>query len=262
MNWKSVMPVVILALFLGMYYLSGNAEKTEEEPIKYGIMTGLESTYRTAVGNLSNEEIKTIAGMQFHEGNVGGIPVVIVKPGAGKVNAAACAATLIAKYNVNQVISADVAGGIDEDMEIGDVIVVKDAVQFDMDASALKLDPGVIPNSGKSIFQGDESMRRLALQAVKEAAPTVHSFEGRLCSGDTIITRNADKSALESTFRAVCFDMGGAAAAQVCSNSFVPFVLVRVISSLPSDTESGTTAKFESEAGERCARIIGYMITP
>ena len=262
MNWKSIMPIIILAGIIGLFYLSGNKGNPEEEPEKTGIMTGLESTYRTLVGTLSNEEIKTIAGMQFHEGDIGGVPVVIVKPGAGKVNAAACATALITEYDVNLVISTDAAGGIDEDLEIGDVVVVKDTVQFDMDASALKLDPGVIPNSGKSIFEGDENLRRLALMAVKDTAPTVHSFEGRLCSGDTIITRSKDKSDLESVFKGICFDMGGAAAAQVCSNSFVPFVLVRVISSLPDDIESGNTAKFESEAGERCFRIISYMITP
>ncbi len=262
MNWKNIIPIAVLAVFLGMFYLTRNTEQPEEEPEKIGIMTGLESTYRSLVGNLSNEEIKTIAGMQFHEGDIGGVPVVIVKTGAGKVNAAACATALISGYEVKHVISTDVAGGLDEEMEIGDVVVVNDAVQFDMDASALKLDPGVIPDSGKSMFKGDDNLRQLALLAVKETAPTVHRFEGRLCSGDTIITRRADKSALESTFKAVCFDMGGAAAAQVCSNSFVPFVLVRVISSLPSDTEPRISTKFESEAGERCFRIISYMITP
>ena len=39
---------------------------------------------------LIEEKIQTIAGMEFHEGKLDGMNVVVVKCSVGKVNAAAC----------------------------------------------------------------------------------------------------------------------------------------------------------------------------
>ena len=39
---------------------------------------------------LTEEKIQTIAGMEFHEGKLDGMNVVVVKCSVGKVNAAAC----------------------------------------------------------------------------------------------------------------------------------------------------------------------------
>lgn len=130
-----------------------------------------------------------------------------------------------------------------------------------MDVTALGFARGEIPYSNQSAFPADEAMRRSAVQAVQEAAPEIHVFEGRVCSGDQFIASHEQKEAIIAEFGGMCCEMEGAAIAQVCCLNGTPFVIIRAISDKADDSEEVSYVEFEKAAAERCAAVTRYMIT-
>ena len=106
----------------------------------------------------------------------------------------------------------------------------------------------------------DEEMRARAVEAVKAAAPEVHAFEGRVCSGDQFIASHEQKDSILSSVGGLCCEMEGAAIAQVCSLNGTPFVIIRAISDKADDSEEMSYVEFEQAAAENCAAITRYMI--
>ena len=201
-----------------------------------------------------------IAGMEFCEGKLAGKDVVIVKCGIGKVNAGICAHTLINDFGCTRVINTGVAGSLDDNMNVGDIVVSTDAVQHDFDVSALDFERGEIPYTGLYAFPADESMRKAAVSAVNETAPDIQVFEGRVCTGDQFISETAQKDTITENFGGLCCEMEGGAIAQTCYLNNTPFVIIRAISDKPGETEIVDYQEFEAKAAENCAKIVLYMV--
>ena len=67
---------------------------------KIGIIGAMELEVATLKKNMNTDQITKKAGMEFHEGNLNGMPVVVVQCGVGKVNAAMCVQILADLYDV------------------------------------------------------------------------------------------------------------------------------------------------------------------
>ena len=236
-------------------------ETSENKSVKTGIIGAMDEEVASLKDALAEVNIKTIAGMEFYEGKLDGKDVVVVKCSVGKVNAAACAQILISVFGVDRIINTGVAGSLDADIDIGDIVVSTDAVQHDMDVTVLGFARGEIPYSNQSVFLADEEMRKSAVQAVRETAPDIHVFEGRVCSGDQFIASREQKEAIISGFGGLCCEMEGAAIAQVCCLNARPFVIIRAISDKADDSEEMSYVEFEKAAAERCAAVTRYMVT-
>lgn len=225
-----------------------------------GIIGAMDEEVSSLQARLSAARVTTIAGMDFYEGSLDGAETVVVKSSVGKVNAAACAQILIDRFHADRIINTGVAGSLDAGIDIGDIVISTDAVQHDLDATALGFARGEIPYSDMSVFPADEELRRCALKAVKAAAQEVCAFEGRVCSGDQFIASRAQKEAIVSALGGLCCEMEGAAIAQVCHLNKIPFVIIRAISDKADDSEEMSYAEFVRSAAERCAAITRYMI--
>ena len=202
----------------------------------------------------------TIAAMEYCEGTLGKKNVVIVKCGMGKVNAGMCASTLINLFNCKKIINIGVAGSLDNELNIGDIVVSVDAVQHDFDVEVIGFAKGEIPYTGLYAFPADEALRAEAVEAVRRSAPEIRVYEGRVNSGDQFIHTRAQKERIHKDFGGMCCEMEGAAVAQACWLNKVPFVILRAI----SDKEDGSVAvefqTFAEEAAHRCAKSVHYMV--
>ena len=86
--------------------------------------------------------------MEFAEGLLGDTPVVVVKSGVGKVDAAVCAQVLADRFGVTAIINTGVAGALDPRLEVGDIVVSIDAlyhVQLGHPRHARRRHPRVLP---------------------------------------------------------------------------------------------------------------------
>lgn len=253
----SVTVTVMMSLFSAV---SCFAETGEDELRKTGIIGAMDEEVASLTGALTEQQVRTVAGMEFCEGRLDGEDVVIVKCGVGKVNAAVCTQILIDVFEVDRIINTGVAGSLDADIDIGDIVVSTEAVQHDMDATPLGFKRGEIPYSDQSVFPADEEMRKSAVQAVGAAAPEAKVFEGRICSGDQFIASRTQKDDIITEFGGMCCEMEGAAIAQVCYLNETPYVIIRAISDKADDSEEMSYVEFVKVAAERCAAITRYMV--
>ena len=178
---------------------------------------------------------------KVHEAELFGVPVVIVKCGVGKVFAALITQYLIDHYSLTGVISTGVAGGLSDQLSIGDVVVSRDCIHHDMDVRALGFARGHIPFTDFRIFWGDEALLARALSTRLESGPDGKQHRvaaGRILTGDQFISgaRHETHGHLTEELEGDAVDMESAAIAQVCFVNEVPFLSVRTL----SDKADGT----------------------
>lgn len=149
--------------------------------------------------------------------------------GIGKVNAAACLSYLISQHRPDKIIGIGVAGGLAPDLKIGDILIVRDALQHDVDVSAFGYQKGEIPRIEVSAFQADEALLQFTLKCADRIELDVNIREGRIISGDRFVASDEGLS-LGEEFQADCVDMESAAWAQVAYLYQVPWIVIRSIS--------------------------------
>ena len=82
---------------------------------------------------------------------------ILARSGVGKVNAGRVAQILTDKFNVEAIINLGSACGLNEDLNIGDIVIGKLLVQHDVDVTAFGREKGFIPETGK-FFKSDENL--------------------------------------------------------------------------------------------------------
>ena len=225
-----------------------------------GVIGAMDNEIELLKSSMDVKTTDTLAGMTYYCGMLSGCPVALVRCGIGKVNAAICAQTLIHCFGAEQIINTGVAGSLDNEIDIGDIVVSRDAVQHDMDVTRLGYKRGDIPGNELSIFPADEKLLKNAMESAAAITPEIRVFTGRIASGDQFIADSARKQAIIDDFGAMCCEMEGAAIAQVCAQNKVPFVIIRAISDKADASEEVSFQEFEASAAARCAAIVQYMI--
>lgn len=200
------------------------------------------------------------AGMAFYIGTIQEVPVVVVRCGIGKVNAAVCTQILIDLYDVSYIINTGVAGGLSPDINIGDVVISSDTVEHDMDATAFGYDKGVIPQMDKSFFEADEKLVQIAQKAAINALENEKVFVGRIASGDQFVASMSVKGDIYTTFTAYCAEMEGAAIAHTCYLNQVPFVIIRSISDKADQSAEMNYDDFVHLAAKNASKMIEGII--
>ncbi len=175
-------------------------------------------------------------GFSFYEGILNTQKVVVAKSGVGKVFSAMITQKLIDLYSPTQVIFTGVAGALNPNYKVGDVVISIDCVHHDMDATSLGISRGTIPYTSYRFFEADNKLRELAL-----SAKIGHRlYEGRILTGDQFITGSKLKnySYFIDELHGDAIEMEGAAVAQVCTLNSIPFLIVRTISDLANEQAS------------------------
>lgn len=228
--------------------------------MKIGIIGAMEIEVDHLKSEMATDRKVERAGMTFFEGKIGDTDVVVVQCGVGKVNAAACVQVLCDCFDVTHVINTGVAGSMDADIDIGDIVVSEDAIYHDFDVTPLGYKPGEVPGVGTVSFPADKMLHDCAVKAVQEAAPDIHVFSGRVVSGDQFIAGNDRKKAIHDLVGGMCTEMEGTAIAQVAYLNKVPFVIIRAISDKADNSGSEDYPSFEKKAARHCASIVEYML--
>lgn len=194
------------------------------------------------------------AGLNFYEGSIKGHSCVVVMCGIGMVNSAACTQALIDIFDVDAIINAGVAGSLDAQMDIGNVLIATSAVNHLFDLTNLGYDMGVVPGFDSPRFPCSKTLREALVSAADEVGLT--SFVGRVASGDVFVCSDAEKERIVRTFGAGCCEMEGAAMAQVCANNGVDCAIVRAISDKADGSSSVDYPTFEKQAAADCAKLV------
>ena len=228
--------------------------------MRIGIIGAMEMEVATLKNEMTIKNTTTRAGMVFCEGTLEGKDVVIVRSGVGKVNAALCVQLLIDAFNADMIINTGVAGSLNNDINIGDIVVSTDAVYHDVDATLFGYQKGEVPQLGRLAFPADETLCVKTAEAVRNAAPDCHVFEGRIASGDQFIAERARKDEIGTTMNAICTEMEGAAIAHAAFLNETPFVILRAISDKADESVHVSYDEFEEKAAHDCAAITKELV--
>lgn len=214
-----------------------------------GIMGAIPQEIDGVVHLLSNKKEHKISNRIYYTGEINNQQIVVVFSRVGKVAAATTVSTLIIKFNITELVFTGVAGAIHPSLKIGDIVLGRTLIQYDMSAEPL-FPKFEIPLLKKSYFDSDQSLLDISSNAIKTLlednylhhvidesdlnkfdihSPKLHI--GLIASGDLFFSTTKQKENLQNMLPDVlCVEMEGAAVAQVCYEFDLPFTVIRTIS--------------------------------
>lgn len=161
--------------------------------------------------------------------------LVVMVAGVGKVAAAMATQYGCDVFKPRAAIAIGLAGGLEDDVRPGQLVVATGAVQHDMDCRPLTEARGVIPGLGLAAIAADPAAAEKVLIAARLESRDARP--GLVLTGDQIVTTRAVRDALAREFPdGVCIDMETAALAQVARQNGVPWTALRVISDSADET--------------------------
>ncbi|MBQ2803282.1 MAG: 5'-methylthioadenosine/adenosylhomocysteine nucleosidase, partial [Lachnospiraceae bacterium] len=226
---------------------------------KIGIIGAMELEVETLKSKMTVSHIIKKAQMEFYEGTLNGAAVVIVRSGVGKVNAALCVQILADAFQVTHIINTGVAGSLNAKLDIGDILISKDALHHDVDATIFGYQLGEVPQLGVREFIADETLVALAKASCEKVNPDIHAMLGRVVSGDQFISSKTVKERLISEFQGDCAEMEGASIAHGACLNDIPFVIIRAISDKADDSAKMDYPVFEKAAALHSAKLVEDM---
>ena len=225
---------------------------------KLGIIGAMAVEVAVLKEKMENMTVTVRTGMEFAEGILEGLPAVVVQCGVGKVNAAMCAQILCDCFGVTHLVNTGIAGSLNADLDIGDLVVSRDAMYHDFDCVHFGYEMGRVPGMDVVAFPADETMMGYACAAAESVNPG-HTKVGRIASGDLFVAEKGAKERIIEKTGALCTEMEGAAIAQTAYRNKLPFVILRAISDKADDSAEMDYPTFEAIAADRCARVTLAM---
>jgi len=178
--------------------------------------------------------------------------VLLVQCGIGLVNSATAAAVAISATSTRVVISAGSAGGVGEDVGVGDVVVGSTYIYSGADARAFGYALGQVPGMPET-YTGDQDLLGATLGA---DVPGLRVLAGTMISGDAFIDASTVDAIRTAFPGALSTDMESAALAHTSHLYGVPFLSVRGISDLCGPAAGADFLTHVDDAAERSARVV------
>ena len=225
-----------------------------------GIIGAMEEEVAALKEAMEIEEVKEVASMTFCKGTLCGKDVIVVRSGVGKVNAAICAQILAGQFQVDTLINTGIAGSLDARIDIGDMVISTDAIHHDMDASAFGDPVGQVPRMDVFTFPADERLTALAKEVNEEVNPEIHTFTGRVATGDQFVASQEVKNRIVDNFQALCTEMEGAGIAHAAYLNKIPYVIIRAISDKADNSAEMDYPTFEKLAIAHSVKLVTNLL--
>lgn len=226
---------------------------------KIGIIGAMDEEIEILKSKIILSNTVSIANMDFFEGEINERDIVLVKCGIGKVNSAICTQVLISIFKVDSIINTGVAGAIYDGLDVGEIVISKDVIQHDFDATGFGYKLGQIPRLDEYIFKADESLVNIAKDVCEKETDT-KVFVGRVLSGDIFVADASLKDRLWKEFGGYCAEMEGAAIGQVCYLNKIPFVILRSMSDKADGSAHINFNEFVQKTSVISSNIVEKMI--
>ena len=222
--------------------------------MRIGIIGAMQMEVDALQAAMESPASETVSGITFVTGRIGKHDIVAAQCGIGKVFAAMCAQTLCDRFGVTHLVNTGIAGSLDNELDIGDVVVSRDVMQHDFDCFHFGYPMCKIPGLDVVAFPADEKLIAMAFDA-SEALKPGHTKIGRVATGDQFVASQEMKDRIIERTGANCTEMEGGAIAQAAYVNGVPFVILRAISDKADHSAEMDYPSFERMAAEHCAAV-------
>ncbi len=226
---------------------------------------------------LEAREVVEVAGLRFDHGRLDGHEVILVGAGIGKVNTALTATLLCDRFACRLIVFTGVAGGLDPDLHIGDVVIADGTVQHDAgviederiqtyqaghvpffnptDQLGYPVDPALLAKV-KAALDGFEAG---VVTASGGSRPARIAY-GTILSGDQYLHCEVTRERLFRQLGGRAIEMEGGALGQVAKAFGVPYLDIRALSDLAGKESRFDFARFVDEVAASSARILRRLL--
>ena len=176
------------------------------------------------LGELKTKEV--ISGYEISNYSVYDKEIYLADCGVGVINAAAATMLLIEKYGVEVIINFGIAGSLKDKIRIGDLLIAKDIVHYDYDASAFL-------DIKKGQYLGAESVELPCNEEMIELADVANGSpmtKVRIASADKFISSSKIKQELINEFDTDICEMESIGILRVSDRAGIPSLFIKTIS--------------------------------
>jgi len=203
--------------------------------MKIAIMGAMPEEVEPILERLDGYEVVHYAKNKYYKGTYKGIEVVVAYSKIGKVFSTLTASTMLQVFGCDILLFTGVAGAVNPELKIGDLIIASKLSQHDLDITIFGHPHGYVPE-GSVYIESDPDLRALAKLVAKKL--NVEVKEGIIATGDQFIACEDRKCFISDTFQADALEMEGASVATVCDALNIPFFILRAISDA-ADMDAG-----------------------
>ena len=225
--------------------------------MKIAIMGAMSEEVAPILEKLGNYTTTEYAGNKYYEATYKGVEVVVAYSKIGKVFSTLTATTLIEHFGCQKLLFSGVAGAINSELKVGDLIVATKLSQHDLDITAFGHPYGYVPE-GKVFVETDTKLLEIAKEVAQELGKELR--EGVIATGDQFVADEARKNWIGETFGADALEMEGGSVAVVCDALDVPFFILRAISDAADMDASFSFDEFLETSAIESAEFVMKML--
>ena len=218
-----------------------------------GIIGAMPSELADIRKTLAGAAVKRYSGYDFYINTYEDKLIVNACCGIAKVNAAVCAQVMIDRFDVDAIINAGVAGGMNRNVKVCDIVVSSEVLPHDLE---LRFLDNYTPYN--SIFKSDAKLIGCAVGVCSDFG--INSHIGRIVSGEAFISSNEVKAQICEKFSPLAVDMESSAIGHCSFMNEIPYVSIRCISDNADDEGNMSFDEFEKIAAKRVAEVVLEMI--
>lgn len=223
--------------------------------MKIAVIGAMEEEVELLRATLENATTETIANSEYTQGTYKDKDVILLKSGIGKVNAAMSTTILLEKYQPDVVINTGSAGGYDENLDVGAIVISDEVRHHDVDATIFGYEMGQVPQMPAG-FKADTRLMEVAEQAVAEVGEH-QSATGLITTGDSFMNDPIRVEKVRGYFPTMkAVEMEAAAVAQVCYQFATPFVVIRALSDIAGKQSDISFDEFLPIAAKHSTQVV------
>ena len=224
---------------------------------KIAIMGAMPEEIAPLLAKVKNVKKIEYADNSYYEATYQGKELVIAYSKIGKVFSSLTASILLEKFGCSTLLFSGVAGAINPELKIGDLIIADKLCQHDLDISIFGHPFGYVPE-GAVFVESDAGLREIAKAVALKNGLSV--IEGTIATGDQFVASNERKEFISTNFQADALEMEGASVAVVCDALNVPFFVLRAISDTANDDAGVDFDEFMIGSAKISANFILEMV--
>lgn len=277
MTKSSYSTLLFVLLFALIFIVSGTSRSKT-----IGVLSAMPAELEHLKAQITNpQEVE----QGIIKGSIGSHTIYATLSGIGKVNASSTAQKLISEFNTDIILFSGVAGGINPDYNVGDVVLASQAFQHDFGhlGEEFKMHAvGTLPEVG--IGTGEESsyfdlnvfwnadilsnLKNEAIEFSKSFSSVqvngkgylpAFKIDGIVATGDQFIANDAKKKYLW-TQKADIVEMEGAAVAQVALKNKIPCMIIRSVSDKAGEDANVNFQIFFATVAKNNAELVIHLL--
>lgn len=197
--------------------------------------------------------------LNIFEGTLNNNDILLIETASDKTSIGMITGIVSQLYDINFILIQGNCGSLDcKKAKIGDIGISSNAIQFDINFSAIGYPPNTIPLINKCVFNSSKYLIRLALHSCKLCK--YNSTVGRYASSSTFINSDSDSHYLNNTYNSLFVDTECGSSLQVCNTLKIPAICIKGICNYANCNAKNDFRKYYRKANKLSCDVIYIML--